>query len=92
MGLLALSPGECPNAPSVRALMNPVQNLACGVNKLADLIARGRAIDNARFSGASGYWSTLRPAHKVWDKRRKRYLYLGKKREIAVRTRLFRSF
>ena len=92
VGLLALSPGECPNAPSVRALMNPVQNLACGVNMMANLIARGRAIDNARFTGASRYWSTLRPAHKVWDRIRKRYLFLGKKREIAARTRSFRSF
>jgi hypothetical protein len=92
VGLLALSTGECPNAPTQKALMDPVQNLICGVNKMAFLIRRGHAIDNPAHSGASAYWSTLRPPHKVWDPQRQRWLNLGKKDQIIARTRSYRKF
>lgn len=92
VGLMALSAGECPNAPTQKALMNAVENLICGVNKMAYLVGRGKAIAGPRNEGASAYWSTLRPAHKKWDPVRQRWLYLGKKELIVARTRVFKEF
>ena len=92
VGLLALSTGECPNAPTQKALMDPVQNLICGVNKMAFLISRGKSIDSPEHRGASAYWSTLRSPYKVWDKHRQRWLYLGKKDQIIERTKKYKSF
>lgn len=92
VGLLALSTGECANAPTQEQLMDPVKNLICGVNKMASLIARGRAIYNPEHDGASAYWSTLRPPHRVYDEDRERWLNLGKRNEIIQRTRLYRQF
>jgi hypothetical protein len=93
IGLLALSPGECPNAPTARQLMDPVQNLICGVNMMAKLIARRGYIDgstNGR-GGATDYWSTLKPRHKRFDKTRNRYLNLGYKAEIIAFTKRYRD-
>ncbi len=92
VGLLALSTGECQNAPTVRALRDPVRNLICGVNKMAALIAKGHAIDGPENIGAGAYWSTLRPAHRHWDPMRKRWLNLGKKAQIIARTREYKNF
>lgn len=92
VGLMALSKGECPNAPTEKELLNPVQNLICGVNRMAALIARGNSIENPDNRGASAYWSTLRPAHKRWDPVRQRWLNLGKKALIVARTRTFRNY
>lgn len=92
VGLMALSTGECPNAPTRKALMNPVANLICGVNKMAALIGNAGAIATSEHGGAAAYWSTLRPAHKVWDPRLRRYLHLGKRTEIMERTRGYRNY
>ena len=91
VGLLALSTGECSNALSTKALMDPVQNLICGVNKMAMLISRGHTIDSPDHVGACAYWSTLRPPHKA-QLPDGRWVILGKKNEIIARTKLFRQF
>jgi hypothetical protein len=91
VGLLALSTGECPNAPGTQDLMDPVKNLVCGVNKMAFLIARGHAIDDPEHNGADAYWSTLRPAHKQ-QLPDGRWVMIGKKDEIIARTKLFKQF
>jgi hypothetical protein len=92
VGLMALSTGECPNAPDTKGLMDPLKNLVCGVNKMAALIARYKAIDNAEHKGASAYWSTLRPPYQKWDPVRQRWLNLGKQDKIIERSKLFNKF
>jgi hypothetical protein len=91
VGLLALSTGECKNAMTTRELMDPVKNLICGVNRMAMLIARGRAIDSPEHKGACAYWSTLRPPHKA-QLPDGRWVILGKKNQIIDRTKLYRQF
>lgn len=91
VGLLALSPRECPNAPTVRALMNPVANLVCGANRMAALIARDGYLDGPEpRRGAASYWSTLRAPYRRWDPTRNRTLNLGKKDQILPLTRGYR--
>lgn len=92
VGLLALSPGECPNAPTMKALMVAVPNLVCGVNKMAHLIGKHGYIDGpADGRGASRYWSTLRAPYKRWDPTRNRWLNLGKRNLILPLVRGFRG-
>lgn len=92
VGMLAMSPGECPNAPSLRHLQSAVPNLVCGTNKMASLIARYGNIDGpASNRGASRYWSTLRAPYKRWDPTRNRYLNLGKRNQILPLVRGFRG-
>ncbi len=92
VGMLALSPGECPNAPSMVALQAALPNLVCGTNKMASLIARYGYVDGPASSrGASRYWSTLRAPYKRWDPTRSRYLNLGKRNQILPLVRGFRG-
>lgn len=87
IGLLALSPGECPGAPSAEDLKNPLRNLACGTKIMARLIARDGWIEgpeNAR--GAAAYWSTLRAPYVAGN------LKLGKKHLIVPITNQYRAF
>jgi hypothetical protein len=92
VGLLALSPKECPNAQTISALSLATPNLVCGTNKMASLIARDGYIDGpASARGAAVYWSTLRAPYKVWDASRKRFLNLGKKNEVLPLTRGYRG-
>lgn len=77
VGLMMMSAGECPNAPTVAALKNGVENLKCGTARMAMLIARDgyvTAPNNVR--GAAAYWSVLRAPYTNYG------LKLGKKPEI----------
>lgn len=92
VGLLALSPNECPNAHTIAQLEQAVPNLVCGTNRMAALIAHDGYIDGpASRRGASSYWSTLRAPYKEWDASRGRYLSLGKKNQILPLVRGYRG-
>ena len=66
VGLMQLSPGECPNAPTIAALKDPIQNLVCGTAKMATLIAKyGYVTTPDGVHGAAAYWSTLRGSKKI---------------------------
>lgn len=92
VGLLALSPGECPNATSHKALESAIPNLICGTNLMARLIAKDGNIDGPDPKrGAARYWSTLRTPYKRYDKSRKKYLTLGKRNEIEPYVRGYRG-
>lgn len=92
VGLLALSPGECSNAPTMKALMSAVPNLVCGVGKMAALVGRHGYIDGPESGrGASRYWSTLRAPYRRWDPTRNRYLNLGKRNLIIPLVRGYRG-
>lgn len=81
VGLLQLSPNECPNAPSVAALKNPIQNLICGTRRMASLIARyGYVTTPDNTHGAAAYWSTLRAPYTHGG------LRLGKRNQVAAIT------
>jgi hypothetical protein len=86
VGLLMLSAGECSNAPTAEKLKNPQQNLICGTNKMAHLIARDKAISGTPGSyGAAAYWSTLRNPYRSGKYK------LGKKGLIQQITRNYRG-
>lgn len=92
IGLLALSPGECPNAHTARALSTAAANLVCGVNMMARLVAQDHYISGpADHRGAARYWSTLRPPYKSYDARFHRNLNLGYKNQIVAMTRVYRG-
>jgi hypothetical protein len=92
VGLLALSTGECPNAPTIEQLSEAVPNLVCGTNRMATLIARDGYIDGPDgHRGAAGYWSTLRDPYKEWDPTRNRYLNLGYKNQILPLVKNYRG-
>lgn len=65
VGLLAMSPSQCPNAPSVEALRDPKRNVVCGINRLADLIGQSGWISGPGNRGAAKNWSTLRGRYPV---------------------------
>lgn len=66
VGLMQLSAGECPNAPTIENLKDPIQNLLCGTAKMATLIAQyGYITTPDGRHGAAAYWSTLRGSKKV---------------------------
>ena len=86
VGLLALSPGECKNAPTITTLKNPVKNIICGASKMAHLIARDGYIEGpVGKRGASAYWSVLRKPYRF-----KKYK-LGKKELIIPLTRIYKN-
>lgn len=92
VGLMALSPKECPNAPTLEALKNPVPNLICGTNRMALLIRLYGNIDGpAERRGASRYWSTLRKPYKYWDASRNKHLNLGKRDLIIPLVRSYKG-
>jgi hypothetical protein len=87
VGLLALSPGECPNAPTLESLKNPTKNLACGFAKMANLIARDGWIDGpVGKRGAAAYWSVLRKPYTYQGYK------LGKKDLILPITAKYRIY
>jgi hypothetical protein len=66
VGLMQLSKNECSNAPTIASLKDPVQNLICGTDKMATLIARyGYVTTPDGTHGAAAYWSTLRGSRKL---------------------------
>ncbi|MGZ3652840.1 MAG: hypothetical protein ACXWR4_16080 [Bdellovibrionota bacterium] len=101
IGLLALSAGECANAPAAKSLANPVQNLICGANKMAFLIGRDHIIDGSRFDaagnelskapGAAAYWSTPTPRHKRVDAKKHKTYNVGFKPEIIAITKKYKT-
>jgi hypothetical protein len=91
VGLLALSTGECPNAMDIAGLQDPVQNLTCGLNRMAKLIKRDHEIEGQDQGGACAYWSTLRTPHTATLSNGKTYI-LGKKDQVIQRTKLFNRF
>jgi hypothetical protein len=87
VGLLALSPNECANAPTEAALKDPVKNLVCGITIMARLIAADGFIDGpVSGRGASAYWSTLRAPY-ISGK-----YHLGKKDQIIPITTLYSAY
>ncbi len=73
VGLLGIEEGTCKNAPSRKELVDPSLNLECGINTIADLLVKGRAITRIKRSKTGGpdyrepkiiypsdVWSTLR--------------------------------
>jgi hypothetical protein len=92
VGMMAMSPGECPNAPKLNDLKVAVPNLICGTNRMAMLIARDGYIDGPDpRRGAARYWSTLRKPYKRWDPTRDRYLNLGKRNLILPLVKGYRG-
>jgi len=86
VGLLMLSQGECPNAPTVAQLKNGVENIRCGAAKMAALIARDGYVttpDNKH--GAAAYWSVLRAPYTAYG------LKLGKKLEILKESTKYKA-
>lgn len=90
VGLMALSTGECPDAMTIEAMMDPVKNLTCGINRMAKLIRRDHVISENNL-GASAYWSTLRKPYtaRLPDGR---VFNLGKRDKVIERTKLFSRF
>lgn len=87
VGLMALSPNECNNAPTIRSLKKAVPNLVCGINMMAELIARDGFIDGPKSArGAATYWSTLREPYSYG------HMKLGKKDKISALTRTYREY
>lgn len=92
IGLMALSPNECPNASTHKSLQSALPNLVCGTNKMASLIRKFGYIDGPESArGASRYWSTLRKPYKRWDPTRKRNLNLGKRDQVIPLVRGYRG-
>lgn len=86
VGLMALSPGECSEAMTVKDLQNPIKNLTCGVNKMAFFISRHGFINGPKSArGAAAYWSVLRDPY-VYGKYK-----LGRRRRILKITHAYRS-
>lgn len=86
IGLMMMSPGECANAPTAAKLKIGVENLKCGVARMAMLIARDGYVtspDNKK--GAAAYWSVLRAPHTAYG------LKLGKKPEITAISRSYKT-
>lgn len=85
IGLMMMSPGECPNAPTAAKLKNGVENLKCGTARMAMLIARDGYVtspDNKK--GAAAYWSVLRAPYTAYG------LKLGKRNEIIAITKTYK--
>jgi hypothetical protein len=86
IGLLSLSEGECPNAKTIKELKDPIKNLSCGTNKMADLIKKAKYIDGPVGNrGAAAYWSVLRTPYVVGKYK------LGKKTQIALLTKKYQE-
>lgn len=82
VGLLMLSPGECKQAKTAEQLKVPVNNINCGMAKMARLIARDRVIaGTGTKKGAAAYWSVLRKPYKYAKYK------LGKQNEIIALTK-----
>lgn len=59
VGLLAMSGHQCRNAPTIRALKNPIENLKCGTRKMVSLVDDDHFISAGKSGGAAN-WSVLR--------------------------------
>lgn len=87
IGLMALSPGECPNAETIALLKIGSRNVACGIAKMANLIARDGWIEGpVGTRGAAAYWSVLRKPYVAHGYK------LGKKHLIVPITSKFRQY
>lgn len=65
VGLLAVMAGTCAAAPSVEELQNPVLNLQCGIENIAQMVQRDGVISGIGAArGAASYYSSLRAAYK----------------------------
>lgn len=83
VGLLQLSKGECPNAPTDAALKNPEANLICGTKKMAKFIKAGGRVEGK--SGAGKYWSVLRKPYSAYG------MNLGKVGQIQAITKNYKA-
>lgn len=81
VGLLAMSGHQCRNAPTIRALKNPVENVKCGTRLMAKLVVRDGYISRGRGGGGAN-WSVVRSPY--WATFRGRRIKLGKLPELLV--------
>lgn len=84
-GLMQLSAGECPEAPTNKALMDPNKNLTCAIRKMGKLIKRDGCISGPcgkKGKGAAAYWSVLRKPYTV---KKMRLGKIAKIKEISQR-------
>jgi hypothetical protein len=91
VGLLAMSPGQCPGANSVRALQDPVRNMDCGISKFASLVDSTGWISGPDHRGAAENWSTLRGRYTVFVRAAGRNVTVGKKSEVIAIASRFKS-
>lgn len=82
VGLMAMSAGQCPNAPSSSALKNPLKNIECAVNVMARLVQRDGYISGPSWQGAARNWSCLQTPHKVYVKSIRKTVRVGFKQDI----------
>jgi|GEM_PF-3623595 len=90
VGLMAMSPGQCPNARSVSALKDPLKNIECAINVMANAIQRDHYISaivtdrkgRTRWAGASSNWSCLQTPHKVFVRSIHKTVRVGFKQDI----------
>lgn len=89
VGLMAMSPGQCPNASSIKALKDPIKNIECAINVMARLIARDHYISvqvktkrGSRWAGAAGNWSCLRTPYTVYVRAARKKVRVGFKQDI----------
>lgn len=82
IGLLQVSEGQCTLKRVAQLnLIDPVQNLRCGIQIMADLIQKDGYLDGPPWhEGAAAYWSTLRPPYRFLG------MLLGKKSEVIAFT------
>jgi len=82
VGLLQMSPSECPESNSTAALRDPQRNLRCGINKMARMINHYGQISGEHNIGAAKTWSVLREPYKAYVKSLGKYVWLGRKDRI----------
>lgn len=82
VGLMAMSAGQCPNARSSRALKNPIANIECGINVMANLIQQDGYISGPRNKGAARNWSCLRTPYTTYVRSHHKKVRVGFKHEI----------
>lgn len=85
VGLLAMSGHQCRNAPTIRALKNPTENLKCGTRHMVKMIEAGRCISCKPGGGAN--WSVLRKPYRYYHSGLGKWLSLGKINEILAMTK-----
>jgi hypothetical protein len=92
VGLLAMSPAQCPNAPSISALMDPIRNLTCGAEKFANLVISTGWISGPGHRGAAQNWSTLRDRYTVFLRSSGKRVTVGHKKEVIAIANQFTNF
>lgn len=84
VGLLAMSGHQCRNAPTIRALKNPIENVKCGTRKMVQLVGKYGFISGGRL-GAGANWSVIRERYQA--RFRGKLRWFGKKHEIVNMTK-----